>query len=40
MEDIIEELTAIAKEGKKRLQQRGIDESDFPKIVAKSRTDN
>lgn len=37
MEDIIEELVAIAKEGQKRLQLKGIDESDIPRIVARSR---
>ncbi len=37
-DDLIKELTAIAKEGKKRLQQKGMAEADIPKMVAKSRT--
>lgn len=36
-EDLIKELTFIAKEGKKRLQQKGLKESDFPNLVAKFR---
>jgi AbrB family looped-hinge helix DNA binding protein len=36
-EDLIKELAAIAREGKERLQKKGIKESDIPKIVEKSR---
>lgn len=36
-EKLISELEAIAKEGKKRLQRKGVSESDIPKIVEKSR---
>ena len=36
-EDLIKELGVIAKEGKKRLQEKGIKESDIPEIVDKSR---
>ncbi|MBS3121672.1 AbrB/MazE/SpoVT family DNA-binding domain-containing protein [Candidatus Woesearchaeota archaeon] len=32
-EDLINELVAIAKEGKKRLQKKGISEEDIPYIV-------
>ena len=34
---LIKELAAIAKEGKKRLEQKRIKESDIPEIVQKSR---
>lgn len=34
---LIKELEAIAKEGKKRLGQKGIKESDIPAIVQKAR---
>lgn len=36
-EDLIKDLAAIAKEGKKRLQKKGLKESDIPKIVDKAR---
>lgn len=36
-EDLICELKEIAKEGKKRLEARGIKEADIPNIVEKSR---
>jgi len=36
-EDLICELKEIAKEGKKRLEAKGIKESDIPNIVEKSR---
>ena len=36
-EHLIKELEVIAKEGKKRLQSKGIKEADIPKIVEKSR---
>ena len=36
-EELLQNLKDIAKEGKKRLQSMGYDESDIPKIVAKSR---
>ncbi len=36
-EDLIKELAMIAKEGKKRLQEKGIKESDIPELVDKSR---
>ena len=36
-EELLQNLKDIAKEGKKRLQAMGYDESDIPKIVAKSR---
>ena len=34
---LIKELETIAKEGKKRLEQKGIKESDIPEIVQRSR---
>ncbi len=34
---LIKELRVIAKDGKKRLEDRGIKESDIPDIVKKSR---
>lgn len=36
-EDLISELQIIAKEGKKRLELKGIKESDIPNIVEKAR---
>ena len=36
-EDLINELEVIAKQGKKRLQAKGIKESDIPGIVERSR---
>ena len=36
-EDLIRELESAAKEGRTRLQKRGIKESDIPGIVEKSR---
>ena len=36
-EDLIKELESAAKEGKRRLQKKGIKESDIPSIVEKSR---
>lgn len=36
-EDLIKELRVIAKEGKRRLQKKGIKESDISKIVEKAR---
>ncbi len=36
-EDLINELGIIAKEGRKRLEKKGIKESDIPSIVEKSR---
>lgn len=36
-EELIKELESIAKEGKKRLQKKGVKESDLPTIVEKSR---
>lgn len=36
-EDLIKDLEKIAREGKKRLQKKGIKGSDIPKIVEKSR---
>ena len=36
-EDLICELKEIAKEGKKRLEAKGIKEADIPSIVEKSR---
>ncbi|MFH0752337.1 MAG: AbrB/MazE/SpoVT family DNA-binding domain-containing protein [archaeon] len=36
-EELIKELSLIAKEGKTRLQKKGIKESDIPAIVEKSR---
>ena len=36
-EKLISELNEIAREGKKRLQNKGIKESDIPEIVQKSR---
>lgn len=36
-EDLICELKEIAKEGKKRLEAKGIKEADIPNIVEKSR---
>ena len=36
-EELIKELEAIAKRGKKLLQSKGIKESDIPEIVEKSR---
>lgn len=36
-EDLIKELKIIAKEGKRRLQKKGIKESDISKIVEKAR---
>ncbi len=35
-EDLIKELGAIARQGKKRLQAKGIRESDIPEIIEKS----
>ncbi len=34
---LIKELQVIAKEGKKRLERKGIKESDIPEIIKKSR---
>lgn len=36
-EELIKNLTSLAKEGKQRLQRKGVKEEDIPKIVAKSR---
>ncbi|MDK2907941.1 MAG: hypothetical protein PWQ87_399 [Candidatus Woesearchaeota archaeon] len=36
-EDLIRELKEIAKEGRKRLEAKGIKEADIPDIVKKSR---
>lgn len=36
-EELIKELHTIAKEGKRRLQKKGIKESDIPSIVKRSR---
>lgn len=36
-EKLISELDTIAKEGKKRLQKKGLKESDIQKIIEKSR---
>jgi len=36
-EELIKELGAIAREGRKRLQSRGIKEADISKIVKKAR---
>lgn len=36
-EDLIKQLVIIAKEGKKRLQNKGVEEGDMQKIVEKSR---
>ncbi len=36
-EDLICELKEIAKEGKKRLESKGIKETDMPHIIEKSR---
>lgn len=36
-EELISELGKIAKEGKKRLEAKGIKEEDIPRIVEKSR---
>ena len=36
-EELICELKEIAKEGKKRLESKGIKEADIPRIVEKSR---
>ena len=36
-EDLICELKEIAKEGKKRLEAKGIKEADIPNIIEKSR---
>ena len=36
-EKIIEELEAIAKEGKRRLEKKGLKEGDIPALVQKSR---
>lgn len=36
-ENLISELQKIAKEGKKRLEAKGIKESDIPNIVEKAR---
>ncbi len=36
-DDLIRELGVIARRGKKRLQAKGIDESDIPEIVEKCR---
>ncbi|MCH7567977.1 MAG: AbrB/MazE/SpoVT family DNA-binding domain-containing protein [Nanoarchaeota archaeon] len=36
-EALIKELESIAKEGRKRLERKGIKESDIPEIVQKSR---
>ena len=36
-EDLIKELQAIAKEGKKRLEAKSIKEADIPNIVEKAR---
>ncbi len=35
-EDLIKELEVIARQGKRRLQAKGIRESDIPEIVEKS----
>lgn len=34
---LLKELTSLAKEGKRRLENKGINESDIPDIVQKSR---
>ena len=36
-EDLIQELGVIARQGKRRLQAKGIRESDIPEIIKKSR---
>ena len=36
-EDLIMQLESMAKEGKQRLQKKGIKESDFSKLVEKRR---
>ena len=36
-EELIKQLSIIAKEGKKRLQSKGIKEEDMQKLVEKSR---
>lgn len=36
-EKLLNELGTIAKEGRKRLEKKGIKESDIPEIVQKSR---
>ena len=36
-DELIQELTAIAKEGKTRLQKKGLKEEDITQIVDKSR---
>ena len=36
-EELIKKLEAIAKEGRMRLEKKGIKESDIPRIVQKSR---
>ena len=35
--ELIKELTKIAREGKKRLKEKGIKEKDIPSIVERSR---
>lgn len=37
-EDLIADLKKISKEGKERLQKKGIKESDIPTIIERSRT--
>lgn len=39
-EDLIKELGAFAKDGRKRLKANGVKVSDIPAIVAKRRTRN
>ncbi len=36
-EDLIKELVAIAKEGKERLQRKGLKEDDIPELVKSAR---
>ncbi len=36
-EELIKDLETIAKEGRKRLEARGVKESDIPEIVQKAR---
>ena len=37
-DELMEDLRNIAKEGRKRLEKKGINESDIPYIVNKART--
>ena len=36
-EELIKDLTVIAKEGKRRLQRRGLSERDIPRLVTEAR---